>query len=383
MKIIFNRQETINTLSPLMCAASSRGTIPTTECVLIDAKDNNSIVFTTYDLEKGVRCHAEGTVLENGCFALNAHKFMQTLKVMDNDEVTLEINDKLEASITAGKSNHKMSAFSGEDFPALPGVREDQSFELPAGLLKRIFIKIQFAMGINDQRQVLNGAYFRVLDNELLAVSCDSFKMAKCVCHVNPTNKNGDNSELKYSFIVPQKTVNELIKMLPDDEDEIVTVFMSRKNMIYMFDGLVFFTRLIEGEYIDFDRIILKNHKINVTADKERLISALERSAVVTEEKVAGIARTPLKLTVEGNTMKLTANSSAGSSYDEIDVDHTGDDITMAFNNRYLIDAVRACSGDTVKIEMSTPLYSINIIPTEPEDNSDDLFFLLPVRMKN
>lgn len=383
MKIIFNRQQIMNTVSPLLCAVANKRTNPATECILMEAKNPSTVTLTTYDLEKGVRCDAEGTVLEEGCFAINANKFFQTLKVMEGDQVTLTVNEKLEVSIVSGKSFYKMFALPGADFPVVPAVRNDMSFEVPASLLKKVISKISFAMGVNDQRQVLNGAYFRITDGELLAVSCDSFKMAKCCCEAKLVNKNSDGSSLRYSYIVPQKTVNELYRMLPDGEEDTVTIFMSRKNMVYVFDGLTFFTRLIEGEYIDFDRIILKNHRINVVADKEQLLSALERAAVVTEEKIPGSTRTPLKFNLEGNMLKLTANSSAGSSYDEIEVDHTGDDLVIAFDNKYLIDALRSCDTERIRIELSTPLYSINIIPLDPTDGSDDLFFLLPVRMKN
>lgn len=392
MKIIFNRQQIINTVSPLLCAVGSKNTIPTVECILIEAKAPSEIVLTTYDLEKGVRCSAEGSVLEDGYYAINANKFFQTLKVMEGEEVTLTVNERLETSITCGKSSYKMQAFNGADFPAVPNIRKDMSFEMPASLLRQSISKISFAMGVNDQRPVLNGAYFRITDNEMLVVSCDSFKMAKCRCMTNVTNRNEDGSALRYSYIVPQKTVNELLRMLPDGNDDIVTIYMSRKNMIYQFDGLTFFTRLIEGEYIDFDRIILKNHRIFVTVDRARMLAALERAAIVTEEKIAGSTRTPIKLSVEGSMLKMTAVSSAGSSYDEIEIDHEGEDLLIAFNNRYLIDAIRACSTEKIRIELSTPLYSINIIPVEEEKEAgkdepvcvnDDLFFLLPVRMKN
>lgn len=383
MKIVFNRQQIINTVSPLLCAVGGKSTIPTVECILIEAKAPSEIILTTYDLEKGVRCTAEGSVFEDGFYAINANKFFQTLRVMEGEEVTLTVNDKLETTISSGRSSYKMQAFNGADFPAVPNLRSEMSFEIPAAVLKRSISKVSFAMGVNDQRPVLNGAYFRIIDGEMLVVSCDSFKMAKCRCTASLTNKNTDGSALRYSYIVPQKTVNELLRMLPDGEDDVVTIYMSRKNMVYLFDGITFFTRLIEGEYIDFDRIILKNHKIIVHADKNRLLSALERAAVVTEEKIAGSTRTPIKLSIEGNMLKMTAVSSAGSSYDEIEVEHEGDDILIAFNNRYLIDAVRACSSDRVRIELSTPLYSINIIPADAEDGTEDLFFLLPVRLKS
>ena len=382
MKIIFNRLETINTISPLMCAIG-RSNIPAVECILIEAKKGEALTLTTFDLEKGVRCNCNATVLEEGFYCINAQKLFQTLKVMEGEEVTLTVNEKLETTISSGRSTYKMSALRGEDFPQIPSLKTQMGFELSSPLLRRTIGKISFAMAQNDQRQVLNGAFFRIRDGEMLAVACDTFKLAKCVCKANLINRNSDGEALRYSYIVPNKTINELYRMLPDDEEENVTIYISRKTMVYHFDGLIFFTKIIEGEYIDFERIILTNHKIIAYADKDKLLAALERAAVVTEEKIAGSNRTPLKFSLESGILKLTANSSAGSSYDELEVEHTGGDILIAFNNRFLIDSVRACSTERVKIELSTPLYSINIKPVDPEDESDDLFFLLPVRMKN
>ena len=187
----------------------------------------------------------------------------------------------------------------------------------------------------------------------------------------------GLDSEFNYQFAL------ELARLLNDDNEALTQIYVTRKHIVFLIGELTFFSRLVDGEYIDYDRIIMKNHRISVKLNKRELISALERAALVTEEKIAGSNRSPLKFCLEGGVLKLPANSNLGSSYDELEVEHTGDDILIAFNNRFLIDSVRACSTPRVKIELSTPLYSINIKPVDPEDESDDLFFLLPVRMKN
>ena len=148
---------------------------------------------------------------------------------------------------------------------------------------------------------------------------------------------------------------------------------------------LTFFSRLIEGDYIDYDRIIISNHKISVKANKRELISALERAALVTEEKIAGSVRSYVKLDVAGDILKISAESTIGSTYDEVAVEHEDRDIVIAFNNRYLMDSVRACDGELVTLKMSTPLTSMNIEPCYDEDaeeKSDEIFMLLPVRMK-
>ena len=149
--------------------------------------------------------------------------------------------------------------------------------------------------------------------------------------------------------------------------------------------SVLFFSRLLDGEYIDYERIIVKTHRINVIADKEDFFSALERAALVTEEKIANNVRAHVKLDIQGDNLKLYAMSVAGSTYDEINVEHDDDDILIAFNNRFLIDSVRSCSGDKIRLNLSTPLSSMNIQPADQdyeENGREELFMLLPVRTK-
>ena len=386
MKIVFNRQEIINCVTPLMCAASgSRSSIAAVEGILFEAEAPSTVTMTTYDLEKGVRTTVEANVLEGGSCVINAQKFLQSVKVMSGDEITLSVNDRLAVSIMSGKSNYRMSALPAADFPALPALRTELGFTLPSGVLRKMINKVSYAMGVNDQRIILNGTYFKVNDGDLLCVACDSFRLAKSEKKLEFGRINDDRDALHFAYVVPAKTINELCRMLPDDDELTVAVYMGRKHMVYVIEGLTFFTRLIEGEYIDYDRIIIKNHRIIVECPREALLMALEKAAIVTEEKIVGAGRAYVKLSLEGGLLKVTAESALGSSYDEIPVELEGEDIVIAFNNRYLIDSVRSCTGDTVELQMSTPLTSVNIIPVHPDDGeyTEDVFFLLPVRMQN
>ena len=153
-------------------------------------------------------------------------------------------------------------------------------------------------------------------------------------------------------------------------------------NIVFNIGEIVFFSRLIEGQYIDYNRIILNSHRIFVTVNKDKFISALERAALVTEEKVAGSVRSHVKLDFEGDLLKISALSAQGSTYDEIQITHEGDDLGIAFNNRFLIDSVRSVDTEELKISMSSALTSINVEPVKEDDGKEDLFMLLPVRMK-
>lgn len=383
MKIIFDRQSVIAAAAPLMCAAGGKSTLPAIEGIRIEAKHPDLCTLTTYDLEKGVQTTISAKVVEDGCFILNAQKFMQTMRVMDGEEVTLSVDHQQRAVMESGKSSHKMTALRGEEFPELPMLKSERGFSLPAAILHSMMGKTMYAMGVNDQRNVLNGTFFEVEENQLRLVSCDSFKLAKCTLHTAVENHNEDGTDLRYRFIVPVKTVNELYKLISGEGESEVRIYMTRKHIIFYIGELVFFSRLVDGEYIDFDRIIIRQHKIYVTLDRDALLSALDRAALITEERVAGSVRSHVKLRLEDGVLKILAESAAGSTYDELEVEQEGGDILIAFNNRFLIDSVRACESERVRIALSSPLTSVNIEPADGESESEDLFMLLPVRMKD
>jgi len=388
MKIIFNRTAISAAVAPLMCAVSGKSTLTTIEGILIEARMPDTCIMTTYDLEKGVRITVEAKVIEEGSYIINAQKFVQTLRVMDGEEVTLTVDDKLSACIFSGRSSHKMNALAGSDFPSIPDLTSDRSFIIGQAVVKKMLSQVSFAMGVNDQRVVLNGTFFKITDDALMMVACDSFKLAKVRRKTELVNKNTNgNAHLEFSFIVPVKTVNELNRLLDDDEDAQMQIYLTRKQIVFIIGELTFFSRLVDGEYIDYNRIIVQNHKITVTADKKELVSALERAALVTEEKIAGSVRSHVKLYVNLDTLKISAVSSAGSTYDELYIDHVGEDMTIAFNNRFLIDTVRACDSERLVISMSSPLTSMNVEPVDihlkkEESDVQELFMLLPVRTK-
>jgi DNA polymerase-3 subunit beta len=383
MKIIFDRQKILNDIAPLMCAVSGKSTLTAIEGILIEAKKPDICIMTTYDLEKGVRITTEAKVLEEGTYIINAQKFSQTMKVMNSEEITLTVDSKLSVCIESGKSSYKMSALEASDFPTIPNLKSPMGFTLRESVLKEMISQTSYAMGVNDQRTILNGTYFLVKDGKLMMVTCDSFKLAKCTRVTEIGNGNDDGEEVRYAFIVPIKTINELSKLLSDDEEAVTRIYYQRKYMVFEIGDIIFFSRLIEGEYIDYNRIIVKDHRIKISMDREDLISALERAALVTEERIAGNTRSHVRLDINGHLMAISANSAIGSTYDEVEINHEGEDMFIAFNNRYLIDSVRACRSDRIVMSLSSALTSINIEPEENEEGCEDIFMLLPVRMKD
>ena len=383
MKIVFRRDVICAAVAPLMSGVSTKMTLAATEGILIEASLPNTCVMTTYDIEKGVRITLEADVIEAGSAIVSASKFSQIVRVMDGD-ITLTVDDRNCATIVCGRSSHTMTALPAKDFPEIPRLTSTQGFVAPQRVVRGMMAKCLYAMGVNDQRPVLNGLFFSVAGGKLHMVSCDSFKMATCATEADVYGLEADLNVEDTRFILPNKSVGELYKLLNDkDEEAVVTVYTARKNIIFVMGDTIFFSKLIEGEYIDYNRIILRNHRITVYADRESIVSALEHAALITEEKVAGSVRSHVRLEVQGSVLKISATSGTGSSYDEVAIGHEGDDLIIAFNNRYLIDSLRACSADRVKLSMSSPLSSINIEPADDDNDAEDLFMLLPVRMKD
>ena len=388
MKITFEKETICSAVIPLLSGVSTKNTIPAAEGILIEAGADGTCVMTTYDLEKGVRVTIAADVIEPGDAIINASKFSQTVRVMDGSHITLTVDSRGCATIVSGKSSHTMSALQGKDFPEIPRLISQQGFHISGNILRDMMYKCLFAMGVNDQRVVLNGLFFHVNQENLKLVSCDSFKMA--VCGTNAHIDSLEDADKEFKFIVPNRSINELYKLLGSavkEEDDDVCIYINRKNIIFVMGDVIFFSKLIEGEYINYDRIILKNHRIAVYADRENLLSALERAALITEEKVAGSSgRSHVKLETGDGILKISANSGAGSAYDEVSTMREGDDIVIAFNNRYLMDCLRACTADRVKLSLSSALASMNIEPADPEteetEGDSELFMLLPVRMK-
>lgn len=411
MKIIFNKNDMCEAVSPLQSGVSGKTALTATEGILFEAQAPDVCRMTTFDLEKGVRLSVRVEVIEEGAAIISAAKFSQTVRAMEDGEITLSVDDRNCVSITCGRASHTMNALPAADFPDLPRLRSVNGFTVPRKTLRAMIGKCMHAMGTNDQRPFLNGMYMRVTDGRLDTVACDSFRMAVCSTPAETENRNESGDALNYRFILPNKSVGELFRLLDyrneksekslesleslesgesgesrEQGEPLTRIHMFRKNIVFDLDGITFFSRLIDGEYMDYERIIVRNHRILVTVDRDVLLSALERAALITEERVPGAVRSSVRLDIVGGMLKVSAVSGLGSSYDEMSIRHEGDDLTIAFNNRYLMDSLRACRAGDVRLSMSTSLSSINIEPVLSEEETaageSELYFLLPVRTK-
>ncbi|MBQ8275195.1 MAG: DNA polymerase III subunit beta [Clostridia bacterium] len=385
MRIIFDRSTVIAAVTPLMCAVSNKNTLPAIEGILMRTVPGG-IEMTTFDLEKGVRLFCSAEVLEEGYIILNAQKFYATIRAMGGRQIELVVDKNLGATILSGSSSYQMQAMRGEDFPGMPVLESERSFLLPQGILRALINQTAFAVAVNDQRAALNGCFFRVTEGQLLLVGCDSFRLAKCSADISIENLSADGRALDFSFIIPGKTLAELIRFLDDktegDELPEVRVYLTRKHVIFRFDELTLFSRIIDSEYLDYNRVLSGSDANHATLDRQELLGALERATLVTEEKVVGAVRSWVKLTFGGPKLEISSISSTGRIYDEVENYYYGEPIEIGFNNRYLIDTLRACTAERVTLSLTSPLMRMVVEPAEDEATlTDQVFMVVPVRM--
>ena len=378
MKIIFNRLDMMNAITPLLCAVGGKSTFTSVNCILFEVTAPNICTLTSYDLEKGVRISVNVEVEEEGSYAIEANKFYQTLKLFDGDEISLTVAKNRAVTLECGSSVFSMTAIEGEDFPEIPRLTSDNEFSLRQSVLKNMLGKVLFSMAVNDNRPFLNGAHMKIEGQRMTLVSCDSFRLSKISANVEILDQSGASQDVNIQYVIPNKTVNELYRQLSDREESTVQVITTKKNIIFNLNGYTFFSKLIDSQYMDYDRMIIKNHTIHITVDKEMLCSALDRASIVTEEKIAGTNHAFVKLTAEGDTLKISAISDVSSLNDAVPIEKEGNDLTISFNNKYLQEVIRSCDGEKVRISMTGKLLGINVEPAESD--MEQICMILPVR---
>ncbi len=379
MRISLQKNDFLNRLLPAMGTISNKNTISSIEGVLIETVEPDAVQLSTYDMNKGVRCMIRGVRIEEpGCYIINAQRLCQTVRVLPDDEFTIDVDENCNCTVSSDASSFSMFAMKGDEFPNLPELSSERGFTVNGAVLKKMIGKVSHSIAEQDNRIMLCGAYFKVKENGLDLVSCDSFTLSVCrmECEIEKIG-----TEEGISFIVPGHALSELVKVLPDDEDEKVTCYLSRKHAIFCYDDVTFFSRTIDSEYIDYERIMPKGNDISVAVDRERFMDGLERANIVAEEKIQGSGKSFVKISVADRYLTLSSKSANGKVSDEMNCEHTGGDLEIGFNCRYLINSVRVTEGEKIKMTMKSATQAITIEPYKKIDGFDFYYMILPVRM--
>ncbi len=344
-----------------------RHTLPVLANVLI-RKTGGSLQLTTSDLEIQIRTTAElDGDAGNFTTTVGARKLIDILRTMPSDQtVSLESNQS-KLILKGGKSRFTLQTLPAEDFPLVQEAAAfGPSFSVPQKTLKDLLQQVSFAMAIHDIRYYLNGILFVAEGKQLSLVATDGHRLAYASATL-------EIEVPRQEVILPRKTVLELQRLLSDKEGAIEMQFASNQAK-FSFDGMEFVTKLVEGKFPDYNRVIPKNHKNTITLGRTALLATLQRTAILTSEKFKGV-----RLNLEPGVLRVaSSNAEQEEAVDELEIDYAGDAIEIGFNVTYLIDALTNMDQDMVQIDLADSNSSALI--TIP-DNTTFKYVVMPMRI--
>ncbi|MEK9801824.1 MAG: DNA polymerase III subunit beta [Curvibacter sp.] len=344
-----------------------RHTLPILANVMI-RKTGSALQFTTSDLEIQIRTTAElDGDTGNFTTTVGARKLIDILRTMPADQTVSLESSQNKLILKGGKSKFTLQTLPAEDFPLVQEAANfGPKFSVPQKTLKELLGQVSFAMAVHDIRYYLNGILFVAEGKQLSLVATDGHRLAFASAML-------DVEVPKQEVILPRKTVLEMQRLLSDNEGAIEMQFASNQAK-FSFGGMEFVTKLVEGKFPDYNRVIPKNHKNAITLGRQPLLASLQRTAILTSDKFKGV-----RLNIDPGTLRVASNNAEQEeAVDELDIDYGGDSIEIGFNVTYLIDVLTNMEQDMVKVELSDSNSSALI--TIP-DNQSFKYVVMPMRI--
>ena len=348
-----------------------RHTLPILANVLI-RKTGNALQLTTSDLEIQIRTTAE-LAGDMGDFTttLGARKLIDILKTMPGDQTVSLETQQSKVILKGGKSRFTLQTLPAEDFPLVQEAPSfGPAFSVPQKVLKDPMSQVSFAMAVQDIRYYLNGILFVAEGNTLSLVATDGHRLAFASATL-------DVEVPKQEVILPRKTVLELQRLLSDasgDNQPVIEMQFASNQARFTFAGMEFVTKLVEGKFPDYNRVIPRNHPNHIVLGRAPLLASMQRTAIMTSDKFKGV-----RLTIEPGTLRIAANNAEQEeAVDELDIDYGGPAVEGGFNVTYLIDVLSNMGQDMVRIDFADNNNSALI--TNPE-NANFQYVVMPMRM--
>jgi DNA polymerase-3 subunit beta len=361
------QEKVLSALQSVAGIVERRHTLPILANVMI-RKTGSQIQLTTSDLEIQIRTSA---VLDgdagNFTTTVGARKLIDILRTMPSDQTVSLESSQITFILKGGKSRFTLQSLPAEDFPL---VQEAANFwpvfSVPQKTLKALLSQVSFAMAVHDIRYYLNGILFVAEGKQLSLVATDGHRLAF-------SSATLDVEVPRQEVILPRKTVLEMQRLLSDKEGAIEMQFAGNQAK-FSFEGMEFVTKLVEGKFPDYNRVIPKNHKNIITLGRTTLLASLQRTAILTSEKFKGV-----RLNIEPGTLRVASNNAEQEeAVDELDIDYAGDASEIGFNVTYLIDALTNMEQDMVKIELADS--NSSALLTIPDDAAFK-YVVMPMRI--
>lgn len=362
MKLHIEKSVLAGGLQTVQSVVGSRNTLPILANVLIVA-EKDSIVLSTTDLDISVRCRISGEIETEGSTTLPVKRLASIVRELPGETVDIDTDQKDQSIVTAGQSRFKLVGLASEDYPQLAEPEGDLSYEVEQGIFREMLKKTAYAASTDETRYVLNGVLMSFSDGKLTTVATDGRRLALV------------ENELEFSedtdFILPSKAVTELLHVLKDGA-QTVRIYPRKNQVVFDLGDVVMASKLIEGTYPNFRQVIPPQCEERVMIEREGLLTALRRAALVVADKASAT-----KLTFADNNLVVSTNTpDIGESRETIPVKYTGEEITVAFNPDFMMDPLKNLSNDEIAIELTDSLS-----PAVLKCDIPFLYVLMPMRV--
>jgi DNA polymerase-3 subunit beta len=377
MKLRILQSVLVEAVSQVTKAVSTRTTIPILTGIKVTAEENQLILtgsnsdMTIETKIPKIKEDKEQLFVENtGSVVVPGKIFAEIVRKLPGDEVEWIVGERNGITIRSGKAEFQLHGLPSEEFPALPHLYEEQVFSLSADLLRTLVRKTSFAVAVNEARGVFTGVLFQLEDGLLTCVATDSHRLSRQRTQVESL----PDLQLK-NVIIPGKSMSELAKTFAD-ETELVDLVVAGNQLLARNKYLSFYTRLLEGSYPDTNRVIPQTGDVEVTTKTKELLQSVERASLISRDGRDNV----IKWTVSDNQVQITsASQEIGSVVEEIKADVKGPSLTISFNARYMIEALRTIDSEDIHIQFTGSMTPFLIQPT---DRNDSLHLIVPIRTR-
>lgn len=326
--------------------------------------EGDKLVLTATDLEMSIEKTIRAEVESSGETVVPGRLFGEYIKKLTNEQIQCELNEKNQLIISYTDSEGVLQCMEVSEYPSIKEVEKDSYFEISKENFKQLINNVGYAVAQDDSRPVYKGILLETEGNNIKAVALDGFRLSM-------SNKELISSTTNFEIIVPGKNLNDIVRML--DGEGNVKVFVHSNNIMVNMGDTIVINRLIEGQFINYRRIVPKDFTTSVTINKEQLEDAIDRASVLSRIDKNSLVKFDIK---EKNLM-LTSNSELGNTKENITVGVKGNDVNISFNSKYFSDCLRVVDNPYIKINLNTSIQPCVITPCE---GNDFLFFILPVK---
>ena len=366
MKITCSKQQIVETVLNIQRSVSTKSSVPALEGILLKT-GTNSVELCGYDLELGMTTFVDAQIEEAGSIVLSAHLFGDIVRRLPADVVFISVNEKNITTIKSGASEYSIVGIPAEEYPELPQITGETSIKIAHNVLKSMIRQTIFAVADNDAKPIHTGTLFELSKNAIKLISVDGYRLAMRIENVTCSEE--------MNFVVPGKTLSEVLKLLSDNDDEL-TIQIGRRHILFNIGTYTVISRLLEGEFLDYKAAIPTAYTSEVIAKTRTFIDSVERVSLLITDRL----KSPVRCVFESNEIKVSCSTAIGRANDAFDAKIDGDSVEIGFNNRYLLDALRNTEGDEVRIQLNGSISPMKIMPREGDSF---LFLVLPVRLKS